>query len=297
MHRQQDLSQVGVRADLHLHSRASHDCRLAPARVLAAARAAGLTTIAITDHDSIDSQAEFSRLGPKYGVQVIPGVELTSAEGTHLLAYFVEQLPEALLPLHELIAWVCRHGGVSALPHPYRSDTGIIYNWQEKNLYTEKQVVEAFTAVDLIEGINFKSWLRGEERLADIAATYSKPLLASTDAHYDIEIGCAFTGFELPAGTLLTPEHLRSANRQLWTYPVARLPKNSSASGLPLANLEPPVDRVAALKRIVPARLVHSAGQALYAWQEYARRRTKVQKIRTVVTAAGKRHPHPVNEI
>ena len=38
--------------DLHVHSAASHDGRLTPTQIIAAARAAGLDGVAICDHDT-----------------------------------------------------------------------------------------------------------------------------------------------------------------------------------------------------------------------------------------------------
>lgn len=77
-------------ADLHAHSDRS-DGTDAPARVVERAAAAGLTAIALTDHDTTAGLDEAMAAGRRLGVEVIPGLELsTSFEGreTHLLAYF-----------------------------------------------------------------------------------------------------------------------------------------------------------------------------------------------------------------
>ena len=62
--------------DLHVHSTASDGTR-APADVVAAARAASLHTIALTDHDTLAGVAEAQRAGDATGVRVIAGVELS----------------------------------------------------------------------------------------------------------------------------------------------------------------------------------------------------------------------------
>lgn len=73
--------------DLQVHTTAS-DGALSPTRVLEAARAADLTAIAITDHDTVDGLAEAVAAGAQLGVRVVPGVELSTYFGDdelHLL--------------------------------------------------------------------------------------------------------------------------------------------------------------------------------------------------------------------
>jgi predicted metal-dependent phosphoesterase TrpH len=63
--------------DLHVHSNAS-DGTYAPAEVVRRAKEGGLKAIALTDHDTIDGLAEAVAAGPLYGVEVIPGVEVSA---------------------------------------------------------------------------------------------------------------------------------------------------------------------------------------------------------------------------
>jgi predicted metal-dependent phosphoesterase TrpH len=65
--------------DLHMHSTAS-DGVLAPAAVVAAAHAAGLVAIALTDHDTLEGVPEARAAGDALGVRVIAGVELSAHE-------------------------------------------------------------------------------------------------------------------------------------------------------------------------------------------------------------------------
>ena len=63
--------------DLHVHSNAS-DGTFAPAEVVRLAREGGLKALALTDHDTIDGLAEAVAAGAAYGVEVIPGVEVSA---------------------------------------------------------------------------------------------------------------------------------------------------------------------------------------------------------------------------
>lgn len=65
-----------VTCDLHLHTWYS-DGRASPADVLAQARALGLTTIALTDHDNARGTREAVPLAQRMGVDLVPAIEFT----------------------------------------------------------------------------------------------------------------------------------------------------------------------------------------------------------------------------
>jgi 3',5'-nucleoside bisphosphate phosphatase len=78
--------------DLHIHTIHS-DGSSTVQQVVEAASAKGLAAIAITDHDCIDAYPTAFELGAQVGIEVIPGLELSSEiEGTdlHILGYFVD---------------------------------------------------------------------------------------------------------------------------------------------------------------------------------------------------------------
>lgn len=81
--------------DLHLHTTAS-DGLHSPTEVVEMTKDLGLKAIAITDHDTIDGLPEALAAGQKYGLEVIPGVEITnywSAQNRrefHTLGYFID---------------------------------------------------------------------------------------------------------------------------------------------------------------------------------------------------------------
>jgi len=79
--------------DLHSHSTASDGSR-APAEVIAAAHAAGLGAIALTDHDTVAGIEEAASAARTVGVRLVAGVELSAVEGdveTHLLGLHLSQ--------------------------------------------------------------------------------------------------------------------------------------------------------------------------------------------------------------
>ncbi|MBI2329513.1 MAG: PHP domain-containing protein [Chloroflexi bacterium] len=81
------------RVDLHLHSTAS-DGRLTPVEVISKSAEAGLTTISLTDHDTVDGIVPALEAAKTFPwLKVIPGVEISSyaPEGEiHILGYFID---------------------------------------------------------------------------------------------------------------------------------------------------------------------------------------------------------------
>src|SRR5689334_14421845 len=92
-----------MRIDLHTHSTMS-DGTDTPAELVAAAAAAGLDVIALTDHDTTAGWAEAAEALPA-GVTLVPGAELscvsTSDSGrpisVHLLAYLFDPTAPVLV--------------------------------------------------------------------------------------------------------------------------------------------------------------------------------------------------------
>ena len=78
--------------DLHLHSTAS-DGRLTPSQLVDAVRAAGVGTMALTDHDTIAGVPEIVPLCARAGIDFVPGIEITAVENgrdVHVLGYFID---------------------------------------------------------------------------------------------------------------------------------------------------------------------------------------------------------------
>ena len=76
--------------DLHIHSCLSPcaDDDMTPWNLVGMARVKGLDVIALADHNTALNTLEATAAGEAYGVQVIPGMEITSREEVHILGYF-----------------------------------------------------------------------------------------------------------------------------------------------------------------------------------------------------------------
>ncbi|MGI6706064.1 MAG: PHP domain-containing protein [Clostridia bacterium] len=79
------------RVDLHTHTTAS-DGSCSPRELVALAKEKDLVALAVTDHDTIDGVEEAQEAGRRYGIEVIPGIEISTLYSgeMHLLGYYLE---------------------------------------------------------------------------------------------------------------------------------------------------------------------------------------------------------------
>lgn len=88
------MAQKEFFVDLHIHTNFS-DGVFTPTQVVEYASQVGLSAISITDHDTVSGVEEAIEAGKKYGVEVIPGIELSAELDNitrtemHILGYYV----------------------------------------------------------------------------------------------------------------------------------------------------------------------------------------------------------------
>jgi predicted metal-dependent phosphoesterase TrpH len=88
--------------DLQSHSTVS-DGELPPAEVVAAAVAAGIETMALTDHDAVDGLPEAIEAADRLGIAIVPAAEIScihaSIDDLHMLGYWIDI--DAMRPMCE----------------------------------------------------------------------------------------------------------------------------------------------------------------------------------------------------
>lgn len=181
-------------ADLHLHTEHSYDGTASVPEVLRKAKQIGLNVVAITDHDEIAGSLEALQLAAHYGIEVITGIEITTAEGD-LLAYFITQKVEAGLSMFDTLLKVRELGGVCVIAHPM-AGMGMNSAAAETVLQLLKHPEIADTLLG-IEVYNGTSIDRMSNHYARILAMRAK--LAATgnsDAHIVDTIGFGATEFK-----------------------------------------------------------------------------------------------------
>lgn len=88
--------------DLHVHSTYS-DGTDTPKELVKKAALKGLSAIALTDHDTVEGVCEALQAGLEYGVEVIPGVELSTSFGNsevHIVGLFINYNDSSLQSRH-----------------------------------------------------------------------------------------------------------------------------------------------------------------------------------------------------
>lgn len=88
---------MAQRADLHTHTLAS-DGTCTPTENVRYAKEAGLAAVAITDHDTVAGITEALEAGKELGVEVVPGVEISTianGQDIHVLGFFIPYENEA----------------------------------------------------------------------------------------------------------------------------------------------------------------------------------------------------------
>jgi 3',5'-nucleoside bisphosphate phosphatase len=82
-----------VLIELQSHSTVS-DGQLAPAQVVEEAAKAGVTTLALTDHDAVAGIQEAAEAAEKLGIELVPAIEMSCvheyAEDLHICGYWID---------------------------------------------------------------------------------------------------------------------------------------------------------------------------------------------------------------
>jgi len=183
-----------MKIDLHIHSNHSFDGKSSVESLLDNAKEAGLDAIAITDHDNMSACGVAKKVANN--IVIIPGMEITSEGGTHIIGLF---LKEEIVSrnITEIIDEIHEQGGLVLLPHPYRAGTGLVYNRDKMNLFNGEDMVQILSGVDLIEAVNARC---SQDAMVNtdryLALHPDIPQTASSDAHVDYEVGSAYVDLE-----------------------------------------------------------------------------------------------------
>lgn len=181
-------------ADLHIHTIHSWDGTSTVSAVLRQARdVAHLDVVAITDHDTLAGVCEAKELAPGYGLDVVPGIEITTAGG-HLLALYIEEMVPPGLPLRETVLRVGDLGGICIAPHPTAKGRRLgIGAHALRGLLAEPQIARILVGVEAFNG----GLLSGASNISAALLVESLDVarVASSDAHLVWAVGTGATAF------------------------------------------------------------------------------------------------------
>ena len=202
------LSKKHTVVDLHFHSRYSDGLNTIE-KIAAKARKLGIG-IAITDHNDIRGALEIDRFKDVFS---IPGIELTSSEGSHLLAYFYdtetierfydkEVLPfmghgvmsSLDLTMNQIIKRARNYDSVILFAHPYSALYTGVCNLQ----FTQKELKRMFKIVDGVEVINASNLNKWNLKCTVLGFNLGKSMVGGSDGHALNHMGRAVTYARCP---------------------------------------------------------------------------------------------------
>lgn len=133
--------------DLHMHTCLSPcaDDNMTPAAVVGMAKLAGVDAAAVTDHNSALNLPAAMAAARVYGVKLLPGIEVNTAEEIHLLCYF--SAVERALEFGERL--------FAALPElPYDSEVWgrqIVMDEDDRELYDVEKLLSGAVNMSIYE--------------------------------------------------------------------------------------------------------------------------------------------------
>jgi len=169
-----------IRVDLHIHTKYSFDASTHPKTIVDQLYAHPfIKAVAITDHDTVEGYYKTRELASAYqDILIIPGVEVTTAEGD-LIVLGVAELPPKPWTAKNVIAFARERGGLVVVAHPYRAyglgDSAKNYD------------------VDAIEVLNGVTPPLVNRMAENLAKTMCLPGVAGSDAHNVDELWTAYT--------------------------------------------------------------------------------------------------------
>ena len=180
------------RADIHMHTTASDGFATIQRVLDHIAYNRLLDVMAITDHDVMDASLWAYNHRQMYPFDIIPGVEVSSADG-HVLALWVTQPIPAGLSLAETAAAIHKQGGMAILAHPFE----LIVCPDAAVRYLRHPEVVREAGIDAIEIHNAGAMTPGNNLLArHLAKNLNLPTVGNSDGHSLEAIGRGSTYFK-----------------------------------------------------------------------------------------------------
>jgi predicted metal-dependent phosphoesterase TrpH len=234
------LNQTHTVVDLHFHSHFS-DGLNSISKIAQRARRLGIG-IAITDHNEIRGALE---LDLHEDIFSIPGIEITSAEGSHLLVYFYETrelqrfydkhvvphmghgiMSSLALPMAEIIQRARDFECLIIFAHPYCALYTGICNLQ----FSPNELEELFQMVDGVEVVNASNLNRWNLKCTVLGFNIGKIMVGGSDGHALNHMGRSVTYAQVPRSRRAFLDALRQKVNQVVGKEITLLRKVTSNS-------------------------------------------------------------------
>ncbi|MBI1257266.1 MAG: phosphotransferase [Chloroflexi bacterium] len=186
------MMQRSGRADLHMHTTASDGLATVHQLLDHITQHTALDVIAITDHDCLDASLWAYYHQDRYPFEIVPGVEVTSADG-HILALWVTEPIPKQLSLAETAAAIHEQGGLAIVAHPM--EPTIAPHMVRRYLLHPEVLIQS--GIDAVEIFNAGAITPGNRWLAKkLFGNLGLPVIGSSDAHLPESVASAVTRFK-----------------------------------------------------------------------------------------------------
>lgn len=209
--------------DLHIHSCLSPcgDDDMTPNNIAGMAHLAGLEVIAVTDHNAAANLPAVKKCADEFGIMLIPGIEMNTAEDIHLLCYFetVERCLEfeklvldSLPPINnrkdiygnqlirnekdeitgeyeKLLILGSSYSLWEAVQLCHDMDGVAVYAHIDKNSYSAVSVLGTLPPEIKIDGVEIYDLANRQKLINSGIITDETPYMSNSDAHYLEYIG------------------------------------------------------------------------------------------------------------
>lgn len=181
------------KADLHIHTTFSDGTCTVEVALEWAANYTGLDVVAITDHDTLYGAWKAQEISHNYGIEVIPGCEVTTRDG-HMLALFLHTPIPRGLSMLESVLRVGEQGGLCLPAHP---TDFLAHGVSREVLEQVLRHADARRVLIGIEAINTGIFNQKANRNAgQMAADFGLAPTGNSDSHVFWTIGLGYTVFE-----------------------------------------------------------------------------------------------------
>lgn len=199
----QRLNEEHTVVDLHFHSNHSDGLNSIP-KIAARVRKLGIG-IAITDHNEISGALEIDKYDDIFS---IPGIEITSAEGSHLLVYFHDTkelekfyrsdvaphmgngvMSSLTLSMEQIIQRARKYDSLILFAHPYCAMYTGVCNIQ----FSKEDLNQLFGMVDGVEAINAGNMNKWNLKCSVLGFNLNKSMTGGSDGHALGQMGRAVT--------------------------------------------------------------------------------------------------------
>ena len=210
-------NEAWLKVDLHIHTLDDPKDVIdySAHQLLERAKQLGFGVLAITLHDAVFDRTEVFADAAAMGILLIPAAEVR-LQGADAILLNVTASEVAGLKNFEDLRQLRARRGMSATADP--SGRGSIFTIAPHPFYVlggsiGPRLLEEIDCFDAIELCHFhKGLLNPNRRAAKVAAQFSKPLIATSDAHQLHAFGRHYTS--IPRSTALTIENVFAALRQ-----------------------------------------------------------------------------------